>query len=177
MHQENPWFITVNWTVNMTLEDVGKLARWERIHSYITYVSIENFEDPLYIIGTNGSYTNIIKRTPYEGNYVSGSNIVNFSKHVNNSYYSNFSNAAPSFLDRIQGNIASSSPYGIESFVNLLGLSQQGISTKDKTTTDHIYFSTSSPSARKLQGMPSWFKIDNQNNRETRYNTAGVPNG
>ncbi len=175
--QDDPWHIVVNWTVNMTMEDIGKLARWERIHSYVVYVSIENFEDPVYIVGTNGSYTNIIKKTPYEGNYVTGSDISNFSKHVNNSYYANFSNAAPSFLDRIKGNIGANSPYGIESFVNLLELSQQGISTKDKTTVDHIYFSTSSPCARNLPGMPYWFKIDNQNSRETRYNTASLPPG
>lgn len=170
IYQDSPWFIVVNWTVNMTLEDIGKLARWERIHSYIVYVSVENFEDPLYIVGTNGSYTNIIKKTPYEGNYVTGSDVTNFSRHVNNSYYANFSNAAPSFLDRIQGNIASNSPYGIESFVNLLALSQQGVSTKDKTTTDHIYFSSSDPSKRTVSGMPPWFKIDDQNDREERYN-------
>lgn len=177
MYQDNPWVIAVNWTVNMTLEDAGKLARWDRIHSYIVHISIENFEDPVYIIGTNGSYTNIIKKTPYEGNYVTGSDIINFSRHVNGSYYANFSNVAPSFLDRIQGNLGARSPNGIESFVNLLSLSHQGISTKDKTAVDYIYFSADNPSARKLQGMPSWFKIDNEDGREARYNTAGVPNG
>ena len=177
MHQDGPWFIIVNWTINMTLEDISELAKWERVHSYIAYVSIENFEDPLYIVGTNGSYTNIIKKTPYEGSYVSGTDVSNLLKHVNKSYYTNFSNAAPSFLDRIKGNIGAKSPYGIESFVNLISLSQQGISTKDKTAVDHIYFSSNNPSARKLQGMPSWFKIDNEDLRETRYNTIGVPNG
>ncbi|MBI2449367.1 hypothetical protein HYV49_03660 [Candidatus Pacearchaeota archaeon] len=177
MYQNDPWHVVVNWTVNLTMEDIGNLARWEKTESYVVKFSIENFEDTIYVVGTNGSYTNVIKKTPYEGNYVSGSDVINFSKHVNNSYYTNFSNAAPSFLDRIQGNIGANSPYGIESFVNLLFLSQQGISTKDKTAVDHIYFSISNPSARKLQGMPSWFKIDNEDNREERYNTQGVPNG
>ena len=42
----------------------------------------------------------------------------------------------------------------------MLTLILLGISIKEKTCVDYIYFSASSPPSHHIQNMPSWFEID-----------------
>jgi hypothetical protein len=157
--QDSPWQVKIVLTATLSIEDLSNLATWNRTSSTISYVSIENFEDPLYFINTNGLVANKVIKAPNE-TFVLGSDVSTLLAHSQNSYYIN-SSEAPSFLDRLQG-INTANPQGIESLVNLAELSAQGISISDKTVVDHIYFSTSNPSDCNVQptGMPSWFKLD-----------------
>jgi len=155
--QENPWQIKIKLETQLFAKDRGELAFWNKTEITSAFISIENFEDPLYMINTNGLVTNKINRTNYEP-FVSGTNVENLTKHLENSYYIN-SILAPSFLDRLEGK-TNANANGIESLVYLPKLSAQGISIQDKSSVDYIYFSTNNPSANKIQNMPSWFKID-----------------
>ena len=154
---ENPWEIKFSLTLNITVRDKSDLASWEKIKTFDSYISIIGFEDPLYLLNTNGLVTNKINQTPYE-NFVEGSDVVNLTGHLENSYYIN-SSLGPSFIDRLEGK-TTASENGIESMVYLPKLSNSGISVLDKSCIDYIYFSSSNPVSYRVSGMPSWFKID-----------------
>ena len=159
LSQEDPWHIKLTLSSNLIIKDKSNLAIWNKTSNISGYITIENFEDPLYTINTNGLVINKIIKTPYTI-FVQGSSIANLSSHALNSYYKESPNA-PSFLDRLQG-INSPNPNGIESLINLEKFSQQGIQIKDKSVVDYIYLSTSNPTACNVApaGMPSWFKLD-----------------
>lgn len=157
--QDNPWDIKINLQADLLVRDKSNLVSWNRSFSVDSYVSIENFEDPLYIVNTNGLISNNINKTPYEF-FVQGSDISNLEEHVENSYYI-ASSTAPNFIDRLQGK-NSLSPNGIESLVYLPDLSKQGITIKQKSVVDYIYFSEDNPVSYQILGMPAWFRLDNE---------------
>jgi len=160
--QNDPWYMNVTLKSQIIIEDKAGLVKWDKNPILISaYIPIENFEDPLYIINTNGRVTNKIAKTPSQ-TFVQGNDISKLLTHLQNSYYLNKTDA-PSFLNRMQGQITSTSNNGIESLVNLEKLTVEGIEIQDKSVVDHIYFSSTNPSACKVQpqGMPSWFKLDN----------------
>lgn len=158
--QENPWQVKVTLNANLLVEDKNNIASWNKTVNIVSYINIEGFEDPLYLVSTNGLVTNKIIKAPY-AYFVQGFDISNLLAHSQNSYYIS-SASAPSFLDKLEG-IDAQSANGIESLVNLQKLSSQGIAIKDKSAVDYIYFSDDSPSACNVipAGMPSWFKLDN----------------
>jgi hypothetical protein len=154
--QQDPWNIRISLNVSMRVFDQGGLVSWDRNMTVDSFVPIDDFEDPMYLVET-GVVTNTIVRSPYEV-FVDGADVSNLSSHVENSYYV-ASDSAPSFLDRLEGrNVANEN--GIESFVYLPTLTAQGISTSDKSVVDYIYFSVNNPSHYSVAGMPSWFGID-----------------
>ncbi len=155
--QDDPWNIKIDMGIELYIKDEGNLASWNKTEIVSTKVEITNFEDPLYIIKTNGLVANKITKTIYFP-FVEGTNVSNLLLHVENSYYIE-SEIGPSFLDRLEGK-TSADPNGIESLVYLPDLSSQGISTKDKSVVDYIYFSDDNPDSHNIEGMPSWFKID-----------------
>lgn len=165
----DPWNVRFTLTSNFTLSDKEGLARWEKIQNISAIIPIEGFEDPLFTIGTVGKVPRLINQTPYEGIYawMSPPNVSNLTTHVNYGLYAANPNA-PSFLMRLEGNLSHDSN-GIESFVDIPDLVAQGLPTQTKTTTDHIYFSGSLPASNQVQGMPIWFRIDNENNRAKKY--------
>jgi hypothetical protein len=158
--QTDPWHVKVTLILNMTLSDNEQVALINRTSYEVSaYVPITNFEDPLYFMRTSGAVTNPIAQSPYS---FRSDNILNFSRHVNNSYY--YANpAAPSFLQRLSGNLTNeSNGNGIESFVNLQKIQAQGVSIDSgKSTVDYIYFGSSDPAYYTVTGMPAWFKMDN----------------
>jgi hypothetical protein len=156
--QEDPWNIKLVLQTHLTMRDRENLASWDKTETTISFIPIENFEDPLYSLNTNNLVTNNIIKTPY-GIFVSGSDITNLSSHATNSYYK-ASQTAPSFIDRLEGKL-SASPNGIESLANLQELSNQGISIQQKSAVDYIYFSASAPESHHITGMPFWFWLDN----------------
>jgi hypothetical protein len=155
--QDNPWEVKIDMEMELFIRDTEDLASWNKIEIISSRIRIVDFEDPLYIISTKGLVANKIIETPYEP-FVSGSNVSNLIKHVNSSNYI-ASPLAPSFLNRLEGNLEAD-VNGIESLVYLPRLSSQGISTKEKSIVDYIYFSEENPLSYPVGGMPSWFKID-----------------
>jgi len=155
--QTDPW--NVNFTVSfyLLMEDRADLAKWEKIQRISALIPVSGFEDPVYTVNTNARVSRKINSTLYEGIYTDGG-INNFLDHVNNGYYS-ANIDAPSFLKKLEGDF-SPDDNGIEGFVNLFELSSQGISIKDKSVVDHVYFSSENPTFYSVSGMPSWFKID-----------------
>jgi len=158
--QEDPWNVVVYFNATLELKDKSGLARWYKKENIKSYISVEGFEDPVYIVETRGKVSRKINKTPYEGNYVSDSDTTNFSLHLQSKYYT-FNPLAPSFIYRLEGK-KEASEYGIESFVYIPELSAQGLPVYEKSCIDYIYFSSSNPTSYKIQGMPDWFFLDNE---------------
>jgi hypothetical protein len=157
VEQINPWQLKISLEINFLLNDDGDLVSWNKEVTYETLLSVQRFEDPLYIVNTNGLVSNKIKKSNYT-EFVDGIDVSNLMDHLENSYYIE-SSSAPDFLNRLEGNI-SASIYGIESLVYLQELANAGISVKDKSVVDYIYFSDDNPATHTIQGMPYWFKLD-----------------
>ncbi len=155
--QDDPWRVKLTLVADLSIKDNSNLSSWNKTANIVAYIPIENFEDPLYIVNTRGKVTNKINKTIYEP-FVEGNNVSNLLLHLESSYYL-ASDSAPDFLSRLEGRTLPDEN-GIESFVNLPELSFQGISVKDKSCVDYIYFSSDNPESYNIQGMPSWFKID-----------------
>lgn len=167
--QDDPWNVRIDMEIELFIKDKGNLASWNKTEIISSRVEITNFEDPLYIVNTNGLVANKIIKTIYLP-FVQGTNVSNLLSHAENSYYIN-STTGPSFLDRLEGK-TSSNPDGIESLVYLPSLSSQGISVKDKSVVDYLYFSNDNPDSHNIQGMPSWFKLDDSHLEI--YNVTGL---
>jgi|SRR3989338_3708015 len=170
MDQIDPWHVYVSFSVYLEIEDLSGLVKWNKTAVYDTVIPIEGFEDPIYLIET-GVVTNKVIPTPYEV-FTSGSDVSNLSDHVDNSYYV-ASDSAPSFLKRMEGNF-SADENGIESFVKIPKLTAVDITPLDKTTIDYIYFSGDNPTYYRVSGMPSWFKIDNEDGHLDKYNVSSL---
>ncbi len=155
--QDKPWEVRIDAKIRLRIQDKGNLAHWDTQKLITTRVVIEGFEDPLYLIHSNGLVVNKIQRTPYTG-FVSGSDVTNLTNHLSKSYYI-ASPTGPSFLNRLEGK-TNPNAYGIESLINLANFTQQGVGIQDKSVVDYIYFSSANPTAYKIQGMQSWFKLD-----------------
>lgn len=168
--QQDPWNIRVNLNLSMKVSDEGGLVNWDKNMRIDSFVPIEGFEDPMYLVET-GLVTNAITRSPYEV-FVVGVDVSNLKLHVENSYYV-ASDSAPSFLDRLEGRNAAN-VNGIESFVYLPGLTAQDVSTSDKSCIDYIYFSDNNPVHYSVTGMSSWFGIDNENGHVAKYGVEGL---
>ena len=83
--------------------------------------------------------------------------------HLGNSYYIEH-NDAPSYLMRFENNLVSS-PYGIESLVNVQELQGAGFTPQTKSSVDFIYFGVSNPSSCKIKDLQSYafFRLDTPN--------------
>ena len=154
---EDPWNVKFTLEARFLVKDKSDLAQWNKTIKISAYIPVTRFEDPLYLVSTNGMVINKINKTIYS-NFVQGSDVTNLTGHYENSYYIN-TTLAPSFLDRLEGK-NSANPNGIESLVYLQKLSDQGITIKSKSVVDYIYFSSNDPTSSQIQGMPSSFRID-----------------
>jgi len=160
--QESPWDVTFTVTSIVNLTDDLNTAHWNATLTVSSQVPITDFEDPFYVVYTEGKVTNTIRLSPYDGDFVSGSNTSNLRSHVNESYYIP-SASAPDFLQRLEGNLSNSTA-GMESMVNLVEFQDAGLSVQDRSAVDYIYFDTIDLSAVtfKINGTyESWLRIDN----------------
>ncbi|MBU0906526.1 MAG: hypothetical protein KKD18_03370 [Nanoarchaeota archaeon] len=153
--QEDSWNVKVIFTVDFFLEDRNGLASWNKTLVTETLIAISNFTDPVYFVETAGNTEPpTFTRTPY-----SGFDSSNLSAHITGRYYREHSDA-PSFLDRLEGNLLATSPYGIESlvYVNDIPVPYR----TGKSLEDHVYFSSASLSGTcHLAGMDPWVRLDN----------------
>ena len=157
VYQDDPWAISINISLNILINDTQNIASFYIYDTINTKIDIQRFEDPLYIVKTNGSLINTFNKTKYEGSYTPvASGLYN---HVESQLYTT-NPSAPSFLMRFEGNL-SSSPYGIESFVNKQRLSAQGISVyQERSDIDYIYWGQNPVDGEVVAGMQPWFRID-----------------
>ncbi len=155
VYQTNPWQITFEFSFNLLVEDKSQLAKWDKQELIITNIPITGFEDPLYTINTNSLVTNTINQTIYT---LPTSNTDTLLNHTEQGLYI-ASTSAPNFIQRLEGNLTPNSN-GITSLVYIPSLTQQGITSQDKSIQDYIYFSDENPTSSQVSGMPSWFYLD-----------------
>jgi len=153
--QDDPWNLKVTFTSDFFVEDGNHLASWNKTLVSTTYISIENFTDPVYTRETNNEWNPYIVRTPFT-NFT----LDNLTDQVENTYYKEHV-GAPSFIDRLEGNFdpPGDGANGIESLVYLPNPVLGG--SLDKSVVDYIYFSSLDPvDTCQIVGMPSWFRLD-----------------
>lgn len=163
--QTDPWHVDVVLIADFNARDQGGLVSWNKTKTYSAKIPITDFEDPIYLLNTGGIVTNKIEKTPF-----SEFTISNLNNHTSGKYYKE-STEAPSYLNRLQGS-NNPSDFGIESLVYIPQLSNQGISTQDKSVVDYIYFSSNNPVSCKITGMSNWFKLDQAHLAD--YNVTGL---
>jgi hypothetical protein len=160
----DPWNIRFTMVSDFTMQDKQGLAKWEKRQNISVLLPIEGFEDPMFIKEARALVSRKINRTIYEGNYTP---ITNLRDHVEKEYYAANPNA-PSFLNKLEGDIMNSDVNGIESFVYIpnLPLDLQNIG---ETCIDYLYFDSNVDTGSSVAGMQSWFRIDNIDNHTIKY--------
>ncbi|MFH0870543.1 MAG: hypothetical protein V1866_05815 [archaeon] len=165
LYHDSPWSVNVIVTTHVNITDQKGVARWEFDKNYFTSVSLINIRDPVYSVSTYGRVPSAIRPTNIS-DFVVGNSTAPLLAHINNSFYIN-SSLAPSFLMRMEGNL-SSSPFGIESIVDVDELQVQGFVigidfSNSRSFVDYIFFSNiTGYSAQRcsVQNMPAMFRID-----------------
>ena len=157
LNQTDPWSVTVGLNISLDIRDKRNTSYWIRDRYLTNTISIIGFEDPLYVVNSNGRVTSIIKPTNIT-NFVVNGKVDNLLFHMNNSFYIAH-NDSPSFLMKFEGNLGNSTN-GIESLVNLAKFQQQGLALKDRSIVDYVYFGTKSTANFRINNTPEWFKID-----------------
>jgi len=70
VYQDNPWRITVNLSLNLTVRDaILKTCLFNQTENLSIEVPIYGLEDPLYLYYSKGAITNKIERSWYENNF------------------------------------------------------------------------------------------------------------
>ena len=157
LNQTDPWSIDVGLNITLDIRDERNASYWIRQRYLTTKIGIVGFEDPSYIVNSNGRVPNTIVKSNIT-NFVVNGDVTNLMMHANNSYYT-VHNDSPNFLMRLEGNLGSS-PQGIESLVNLAEFQDQGLALKDRSVIDYIYFGNQSTANFRINNTPTWFKID-----------------
>ncbi len=159
-----PWSVDITFLMDLEVEDVLGLARWELERDFTTEVSILDIRDPVYSVHTLGRMPNTIRRSPHNDSsfLVGGNDTTALADEIANMYYRE-DPGAPSFLQRLAGNLSGRSKYGIASLVDLDELDAQGLPIKGyRSVVDHRYFangSTTNYCPGKGEPLPAWFKI------------------
>ncbi len=158
INHTTPWEIQYLANVSYNITDVRNTARFTITDEISANVGIIGLRDPLYTIHTHGGVLRTINQTPYEGNYVNGLDTSNLIAHIENKYYTN--GTGPSYLMRLEGN-TSSSPYGIESFVQLPELEDAGLPVYERSAIDYLYLvGDTSPAFTINNTYEGWLRID-----------------
>ena len=157
LNQSDPWSVDIGVNISMDIRDKRNTSYWIRNRYLTTKISIIGFEDPLYVINSNGRITNTIIKTNISP-FVVGGDVTNLMMHANYSYYISHTDS-PSFLMRLQGDLGNSTN-GIESLVNLDEFQQQGIALKARSVVDYLYFGINGTTSYRINKTPEWFRID-----------------
>jgi hypothetical protein len=139
-YQEDPWYVILNISVNVSLTDAARIAGFETIMVVSAAVPIDGIKDPVYSVGTQGRAPHTFSRSNLTRPYITATNdTTNLQLLVNQTLYIN-STSAPSFVQRFEGNF-SPSPHGVLSLVNIKELEAQGFTTDTcKSVVDFLYF-------------------------------------
>jgi hypothetical protein len=164
--QSTPWSVDVTLLMTVNVTDTRGLARWDYQRNFTTEVSILDLRDPVYSVSTFGRVPNTIRISPTNMSaMVSGNDTTKLFEEIRGMYYRE-DPYAPSFLQRLAGNLTGTSKYGIASIVDLDELNAQSLPVlTTKATHDYLYFSnatTTNYCADFGTPLQSWFKIDAQ---------------
>jgi hypothetical protein len=169
LNQSTPWSVDITFSLGVNVTDTRGLAQWNYVKPFTTEVSILDLRDPVYSVSTYGKLPNTIRISPFNNtDFVKGNDTTNLSAEALQMYYRE-DPYAPSFLQRLSGNLTNSSKYGIASIVNLDDINAQGlIVDTSRSVIDAFYFSgrnTTNYCPTIGSPHPSWLKIDS-----THYN-------
>ncbi len=176
----SPWEVQVTLNATIGISDIMDLASWEFTKEYKQIFLIQGFEDPLYTIHTYDRVTNLVNKTPYTSYIGPNNDTTNLEQHYIESYYVESSNA-PSFLMRFSDNL-SSSPFGIESMVNVEKLyAQDPLLYEERSVIDYIYFNNNIITWDEYcnftdmsDDVRPWFRIDDTDNHLDDYGLADL---
>ena len=157
VYQIRPWFIEVE--ADITFSVTSETASWTRDVTIKTEISVENFDDPYYLVNTEGSYINKITKSDTKFDEWDVDKVIDF---IGNGDYTHFEDSqAPSFLMRSYNDISASSCCGIESLVNP---NNDAILSKFASYVDYLYWKTPSDcdnqNLYKVNGLNSEIKLD-----------------
>ena len=168
--QETPWKMEPRMELDFTVKAADSRAEWKAEKLVVrTNVSILGFNDPYYLVNTNGAYKNTIKKSSIEANLW---DIEKVTAQLRDGNYTNWRDSeAPSFLMRLTGTLKQSACCGIESFVK-----PSTVSPSDQTEIylDYMFWNPSSnpacptppagqPQLYTITGLPAefnGFKLD-----------------
>jgi hypothetical protein len=169
---KDPWIVETRLSVTLNISDDRGTARWIRNQTINSTLNIILFEDPLYTVNTSGRVINIIEKSNIT-DFVDGNDTTNLSYHAENSLYRE-SNSSPSYLMRLEGNLASSD-YGIESIVNLRTLQTAEVEIDTtKSCIDYIYFSANNPQSWLINNTFNWLRLDNESDHLAIYEVENL---
>jgi hypothetical protein len=175
--QEDPWNVKFSMKSNLIVEDASSYVRWDKESVIVAYVPIKYFNNPLFLknLEIKDKVSSKMIPSPFSA-FVSGGDISNLSKYVDNYYYTNNTNA-PSFIDRLEGRLAENAN-GVEGIVNAQKLSNASISViPGRSLRDFVYFSGSNQGVVcKITGLPDWVLIENSSIYEV-YGAGGKEYG
>lgn len=165
LSQSTPWSVDVTFLMDVNVSDSRELARWDYARSFTTSVSIIEIRDPVYSVSTFARVPNTFRRSPYNNTdfVVGGNDTTRLDDEVRMMYYREDPHA-PSFLQRLEGNLSGSSKYGVASLVDLDELNRQGIFVRTYLSpVDYLYFANETTAVYCPdfgEPLPGWFKLD-----------------
>lgn len=167
VHPSDSFHLSVSYSISVDISDPVSDTNISKNSTESFVFSVENFEDPLYPLNTNGMVSNIVKESPHWHDYPVDDQ-TNLNDDLSNSYY-HPSLSGASFLDRLEGKYylqdkySGTNPVGLESFVDKDKLLSVGLLINSSaSSTDYLYFSGSGVQSYSISGMPSNFRLDGQ---------------
>ncbi len=165
--------VDLNVTVRTILRDRAGTVTFDRIDVVQTSIPIEDIKDPLYSVGTQGRAPQPVQRSTVVPPYITATNVTTGLQQLVNGTLYIASTHAPSFLQRFEGNL-SSSPYGIQSLVDVQELRAQDLTIETcKSVVDYVYFgpTSSAPNYYIINMDQANFWLDDAN--IAIYNASG----
>jgi len=151
-------------TIIVNSTESSRTMRLDKTYNEDLVLSIEGFEDTIYTLNTNGLLTRTIKKANIT---VSGATAVDTA--VAQKLYMS-SNDGPSFLDRLEGRLSTSSKYssqtpniiGLETLIYLPEISYVGVPIKtSQSVIDHYYFGSSAHAGSLVEDSSyDWLRLD-----------------
>ncbi len=165
LDQSTPWSVDIAFNMTMNVSDTRGLANWYLTKNFETGVSILDIRDPVYSVYTFGKVPNTIRQSPYNNSefVVGGNDTTALNDEITNMYYREDPHA-PSYLQRLEGNLTGNSKYGIASLVSLDELDAQDITVyPTRSAVDYVYFNAT-PTINYCpdfgEPLPASFRID-----------------
>ena len=133
VYQTSPWLLAVDANISFTVS--SETASWNKSIAVRSKIDIQNFNDPYYLINTQGLYSNRINKSSVEFDEW---DINKVKDHIRHGTYVHFEKSkAPNFIMRFTNTSLNSSCCGIESAVNP---NKPAIGNKMESYADYLFF-------------------------------------